>query len=395
MTNRKIGVVGLGVGYALACCLAEAGYETFGIDVNPRVIANPRIDKSVSLFLKKRNRKITGNLHLSTDYGKLRVCDIVIVCVSTGDEKKLVLGHLEDAVKSCCSVMKTDSLLIIYSTLPFGSSKRIKKILELKGRSDLGIVIAPLMIAQGTTTFDFVNPTFVAFGSYRKELGEQARTFYVEFYRRSSLWSGKLPPMFVTTPETAELAKLTANAFLSTKISFANMTDELCKHLNVDSVELLKIVGSDWRIGSKMFKPGYAFGGACFPRDAQSLLETYMENSLDGTLIKATLEVNRRRMLEPLRVLETKKVNGKVLILGLCYKSGLGICTGSMSISLAEEMKKHGYDVVRCDPHFCQQNCPNDAFDAVVVATDEPCFKKVVSRICSNPETILFDYRMK
>jgi len=255
--EEKVGVIGLGVGYALACCLAEAGYGTVGIDANPEVVAKPRIDPSVKGLLEydSRHRKnIAMHLQLSTDYGALSTCDYVTVCVSTGDEKKLVLGHVEDAVGSYCRVAKHGATMIVYSTLPFGSSKKIREIIEshnFRCDDDVRYVHMPLMIAQGTTTEDFVNPPFVAFGSYSHASAQDALDFYRRFITSSSLWRKQLPPMFTTTPETAELAKLTANAFLSSKMSFANMTDMLCKKLGIDSAELLNIVGSDWRIGGK------------------------------------------------------------------------------------------------------------------------------------------------
>ena len=401
----KVGVLGLGVGYALACCLAEAGYRTVGIDMNPQVVANPRLDPSVKRLLQydKRHRKrIDRNLRLSTDYGELSECDHVTVCVSTGDEKKLILGHVEGAVSSYCKVAKRGAIMVVYSTLPFGSSKRIKQIIEdnrLTCDEDIRYVHMPLMIAQGTTADDFVNPPFVAFGSYSRASAQDALRFYRKFIKLSSLWKKQLPPMFTTTPETAEMAKLTANAFLSTKMSFANMTDMICKKVGVDSSELMSIVGSDWRIGGKMLKPGFAWGGNCFPRDTQSLVDTYAENGIDPLILRAALELNDTRLHEPYSILQSRQIcDGKVLVLGLAYKSGLNMTSGSKSIQLLKYLQERGYDAVGFDPNITcekERNVSEETYRAVIVTTDEPCFDDIITRAQKkNAALLILDYRM-
>lgn len=404
--GARVGVLGLGVGYALACCMAEAGYQTTGIDVDPQVVARPRLDPSVERLLEHDSRlkmNVKKNLVLSTDYGKLSDCDCVMVCVSTGDEKKLVLGHVQDAVDSYCKVAKHEASMIVYSTLPFGSSKKIRKVIEDNGLlidRDLRYVHMPLMIAQGTTADDFVNPPFVAFGSYSKRSGEDALEFYKQFITSSCLWNKLMPPMFVTTPETAELAKLTANAFLSAKMSFANMTDLLCRKVGVDSAELLGIVGSDWRIGGKMLKPGYAWGGNCFPRDTQSLVDTYLDNQVNPAILQAALELNDARLVEPYRILLKRGVNkGRVLVLGLAYKSGIPMTSGSKSVELLNLLQEKGYEAVGYDPNINldeQEKVSKMFYQAVIVTTDEPDFDALVSKVKTrNPSALILDYRMR
>jgi len=406
LMEAQVGVVGLGVGYALACCLAEAGYSTVGVDIDPKVVAEPRMDPSIRRLLEfdaQHRRNINKNLRLSTEYGALSDCEYVTVCVSTGDEKKLVLGHVEDAVGSCCHVMRHGTSMIVYSTLPFGSSEKIKRIIQsnnLRCDDDIRYVHMPLMIAQGTTADDFVNPPFVAFGSYSRASGEAALRFYEEFIRSSSIWRKQLPSMFVTTPETAELAKLTANAFLSTKMSFANMTDLLCKKVGVDSAELLEIVGSDWRIGKKMLRPGFAWGGNCFPRDTQSLVDTYAESDEDSGILKAALQLNEARMREPYFILQKQGLErGRILVLGLAYKSGISMTSGSKSVQLVEYLQEKGYEAFGYDPNINSKEeakVNEGTYDAIIVTTDEPQFDKIIGDLRSrSPNTKFLDYRMR
>jgi UDPglucose 6-dehydrogenase len=240
------------------------------------------------------------------------------------------------------------------------------------------------MIAQGTVANDFVNPPFIAFGAYSQGTGDAMRDFYLDFMKRSVLFNGKVPPNFVTTPEIAELAKLVANAFLSTKISFANMISQFCEANAIDSQMLLRIVGSDWRIGSAMLKPGYSFGGACFPRDLESLMLSFQRAGVDCPILDATRGVNFQRALDPVRIIETHKLGKRILVLGVAYKAGLKDTRGSASLSLINALRERGYQVTSFDPNIDTasfDNVMSSTVDVVIVTTPEPIFKSV-GRLC-------------
>ncbi len=380
----KVAVLGLGVGYALCCALAETGHDVVGIDISQEVVRNPRRERSVETLLEKAGGIIGKHLTLTTDSSAIAACETIIVCVSTGDEKKLVLGHVEGAIRECLRLLRNRSskpTIMVYSTLPFGSSKRIQEIFReenTKIDQDVSYCYMPLMIAQGTTADDFVNPPFIAFGSYSQESAERMREFYLAFIRRSVLFKGKPPPCFVTTPEVAELAKLVANAFLSTKISFSNMVSRLCESEGVDGRALLEIVGSDWRIGNAMLKPGYSFGGACFPRDLESLIDSFKEGGVACQILEAARDVNVERVGDPARIMEASSISGgNVLILGTAYKSGISDTRGSPSLALAELLRDRGYNVSTYDPNidvYVDLDKLVREADVVIVATKEQAF---------------------
>jgi UDPglucose 6-dehydrogenase len=380
----KIAVVGLGVGYALSCALAEAGYVTVGLDINAAVVAKPRRDPSVETFLERRvsRKRIERNLRLTSLYGEIADCSYVIVCVSTGDEKKLVLGHVEDAVQQCLGVLRRSKLrfmpvVMVYSTLPFGSSKRIREIFKASGvkmNEDIGYVHFPLMIAQGTTADDFVNPPFVIFGADSPSVAKRAMNFYKRFIRRSLVYKGHLPPMFTGTPEEAELAKLAANACLTTKIAIANEIGSLGERLGVNAQKIMEVVGSDWRIGRKFTIPGYAVGGSCFPRDLKSLIESFGEAGAIPRILRAVDESNRERLLDPLDKIEGKNV----LVLGKSYKSAVPETKGSPGLALTEVLREKGYNVVAYDPKF-DTVVPKLDPDTVIVTVAEPEFRNLAA----------------
>lgn len=393
-------MIGLGVGYALACCLAEAGYQTLGIDVDPKVVANPRSDASVGrLFARKGVKKrIQQNLKLTTDYSAIRGSRFVIVCVSTGDEKKLVLGHVEQAVRQTIQVLRHENakrmpIAMVYSTLPFGSSKKLREVFReeaIELDRQVGYVYFPLMIAQGTTAEDFVNPPFVVFGSYDPKIGRRGMRFYSQFIKRSSLYSGKLPPMFSGTPEEAELAKLSANAYLTTKIAVANEIGSLCEQLNMDGQKVMQIVGSDWRIGRKFTRPGYAVGGQCFPRDLKSLIETFRQNQVDPRILEGVDVSNEARILDPLGRIEGQKV----LVLGTSYKEGVSDERGSQAHKLVAQLRGKGYSVTTFDPKSTKDreiSAELKKHESIIITIPERSFRNI-GKSMSGPGKVVIDY---
>lgn len=396
----KIVVLGLGVGYALSCAIAETGYDVVGIDTNQSVVANPRADRSVKTLLEKKSDYIEQHLKLTTKYDAISQCDIAIICVSTGDERQLILGHVESAVRGSLSELRQSgkhATILVYSTLPFGSSRRIRDIFyeeNVKLDEQISYCYMPLMIAQGTTASDFVNPPFIAFGAYSTEVVERMQNFYMDFIKRSSLFNGKVPPHYVTTPEIAELSKLVANAFLSTKISYANMVAKFCEAHNLNGEQLLEIVGSDWRIGRAMLRPGYAFGGACFPRDLESLIASFQANAVPCQILEATREVNIQRATDPASILEKIPLK-RVLILGMAYKAGISDTRGSPSLSLAKVLRQKGYTVTTFDPnldHIAKFQKLVTETELVIVTTNEPIFASIKKHLRGSNVKAIIDF---
>jgi UDPglucose 6-dehydrogenase len=396
----KIAVLGLGVGYALSCAIAETGYDVVGIDTNPSAVANLRADRSVKTLLENKSDYVQRHLKLTTKYDAIAQCDIAIVCVSTGDERQLILGHVESAVRGSLSELRQSgkhATILVYSTLPFGSSRRIRGIFREENvelDKQISYCYMPLMIAQGTTASDFVNPPFIAFGTYTREVGEKMQNFYLDFIKRSSLFNGQVPPHSVTTPEIAELSKLVANAFLSTKISYANMVARFCEAHNLNGEQLLEIVGSDWRIGRAMLKPGYAFGGACFPRDLESLIITFQTNAVPCQILEATREVNIQRTTEPASIFEKIPLK-RVLILGIAYKAGISDTRGSPSLSLAEILRQKGYIVTTFDPnldHISEFQKLVTETELVIVTTNEPIFASIKEHLRGSNVKAIIDF---
>lgn len=314
------------------------------------------------------------------------------------ETKKLVLGHVEGATREALRELRNSNakqppILMIYSTLPFGSSKSLRKLFDeehVEMDKKVGYVHFPLMIAQGTTADDFVNPPFVVFGSYDRRSAKLAMVFYRNFQRKSKLYSGRLPPMYIGTPEEAELSKLVANAYLTTKIALANEIGKLCEKLNMDGQKIMQVVGSDWRIGRKFTRPGFAVGGACFPRDLKSLIETFGSARTNPEILGAVDHSNQTRTLDPL----DKLVGSNILVLGTSYKSRVSIESGSPALDLIEHLRGKGFSVVGFDPKFeapRQMEAVLHGQDTVIVTIAEESFRELGKKLDTKVKVVL-DY---
>jgi UDPglucose 6-dehydrogenase len=192
--------------------------------------------------------------------------------------------------------------------------------------------------------------------------------------------------MFTGTPEEAELAKLAANACLTTKIAIANEIGSLGERLGVNAQKIMEVVGSDWRIGRKFTIPGYAVGGSCFPRDLKSLIESFGEAGAVPRILRAVDESNRERLLDPLNKIEGKNV----LVLGKSYKSAVPETKGSPGLALTEVLREKGYNVVTYDPKF-DTTVPRVYPDTVIVTVAEPEFRNLAA-ITGKEARAVLDY---
>lgn len=402
---RNVAVIGMGVGYTVACLLAHASYRVTGLDLSPEVLRKPRRDRSLERLLGRRGArmKVERNLVLTSEYEAIAPSEVVVVCTSSGDEHQLTLGSVESAVRSSLRVLKGSRrrpFLLVYSTLPVGGSERISEIFaeeDVAIDKTVGYCHMPLMVAQGTIARDLVNPPFLVFGAYSRKTAEKARDFYVRFIRRSALFEGKVPNVFLEPPGVAELAKLTANAFLSTKISFANMIGELSEKMGVDGNKVLSIAGSHPSIGRAMLRPGYSFGGACLPRDLGSLIHTFESSSADPSVLSATRSINEHRLKSPMRAMREAGIEGRVLVLGKTYKAGISDTRGSPGLALVEMLRASGHDVLGYDPNidkgvdFGRLITTTNA-ETVVITTAEPIFAELPRLAKGGAVRLVLDY---
>ena len=158
------------------------------------------------------------------------------------------------------------------------------------------------------------------------------------------------PKFCFMTPIEAEIVKISLNGFITTKISYANMISDLCDELNADKTVVLNAIGSDTRIGNKYFRPGYSFGGPCFPRDTKALKLLVSQNGIDDDLLSATTKYNEYHIEYQANQL-LKEDQDIYKFENVCYKENsiIPIIEESAKLKIANKLVKRGKTVIISD----------------------------------------------
>ena len=267
---KKISVVGLGkLGLCFAAAAASRGIKTLGVDINDAVVESinngisPIIEPGLQEFISKHHR----NLVASKDHEKaIRETDITFIVVATPSNPNGNFSNkfVESALKSLSTALlksgKDNHLFVISSTvMPTSSEKRliplIEKYSKRKINKGFGVCYVPDFVALGTVIRDFLNPDMVVIGQSSKLYGDIIEKFY-------KMYCHNKPEIVRMSIISAEIAKVSLNAYITAKISFANMLGNLCEKIpgaNADDVS--RALGCDKRISPLYMKAGLAYGG--------------------------------------------------------------------------------------------------------------------------------------
>src|SRR5712691_3845860 len=186
-------------------------------------------------------------------------------------------------------------LVVVKSTVVPGTTNgTVKRFLEQSSGksvgSTLGLCASPEFLKEGTAINDALHPDKIVIGSNDRKSANWLTSLYWKFY------GSKLPPVILTSPESAELVKYASNAFLATKVSFINTIANIAQQIpGVDVGTIAEAIGLDPRIGGLFLKAGPGYGGSCFHKDLQALINYSHENGYDPILFRATEETNEQQ----------------------------------------------------------------------------------------------------
>lgn len=355
MNTEKISLIGLGkLGLPLLSTFANNGQKIIGIDVDKNKID---ILKTGELPFYETNLKeylIGGrdNVEYSDDFNEIiDKTDVAIILVNTPSDSNgefsniYIYNALDDICKALKDSNKEDFLFIISSTVMPGShDKIIEKIEQVSGRTlnkDFGVVYVPDLVALGSVIKDFENPDVLILGESDPRYGIIALNIYSKIFKND-------PPMVRMSLIEAEISKVSLNAFITMKISFANFLGNLAERLNADPHKITKALGSDKRISPYYFKSGLAFGGTCFPRDTWAFIKLSENLGLDAAHIKATQKINQEQnefLYEKVKNYKDKKIG----IYGLTFKPNTYVTVESPGNILYQRLLQENYNVVFYD----------------------------------------------
>jgi UDPglucose 6-dehydrogenase len=364
--EKKILCIGAGYvgGPTMAMIAAKCPpYKITVVDINPARIAAWNSD-SLPIYepgldvLVQKTRGV--NLFFSTAVeAGISDADIIFVSVNTptktfgqGAGKAADLQFWEKTARQILAHSTADKIVVEKSTLPVRTAEAMQRILNNTKNVHFEVVSNPEFLAEGTAIADLENPDRVLVGSQETPTGLAARKAVVDIYAHwvprdrileSNVWS-------------AELSKLTANAFLAQRISSINAISALCEKTQADVAEVAKAIGKDARIGAKFLQAGVGFGGSCFKKDILNLVYichgyglTEVAEYWESVIKINAWQENRfiRTMLENM----FNTVAGKrIALFGFAFKADTGDTRESPALVIARGLLEERAQVVITDP---------------------------------------------
>lgn len=383
----KIAIVGSGyVGLVSGACFSEVGVDVTCVDINKEKIENlqkgiipiyePGLDELVT-----RNVE-AGRLHFTTNLASV-LDDVEVVFSAVGtppdEDGSADLQYVLEVARTFGQNIKKYALLVTKSTVPVGTSKKIKTAIreELDKRGvDIPFEVAsnPEFLKEGAAIKDFMSPDRVVIGIE----SDRARKVMERLYRPFLLNNFRVIFMDIAS---AEMTKYAANSMLATRISFMNDIANLCELVGADVNMVRKGIGTDARIGNKFLYAGCGYGGSCFPKDVKALIHTGKENGYHMRVIEAVEAVNESQKGIVFRKLSDAfggDLKGKrIAMWGLSFKPETDDMREAPSLVVIEKLLEAGAEVVAYDPVAMDEarrrlglriNYARDMYEAVIDA---------------------------
>ena len=347
----KISIFGLGyVGCVGMGCLAQNGHQVIGVDVQDIKVdlinqGKPTIvEKDIDNIIAEQYE--LGNISATTDY-RIAVLssDISILCVGTPSTEHghLNLEYIFESAREIGESLKEKEgfhVVVIRSTVLPGTNWKVGEIIEKssgkKRNTGFAIVSNPEFLREGTAVADYFNPPLTVLGSDNDKALDLVEEMYL----------GVNGPVERVEIKVAEIIKYVNNSYHALKISFANEVGNICKKLEIDSHEVMRIFGMDnqLNISTYYFKPGFAYGGSCLPKDLGALRTLAHDFYLDSPVLNSIDKSNENQKQIALRLIEKTKKR-KIGILGLSFKSGTDDLRYSPIVDVIEHFYGKGYEI--------------------------------------------------
>ncbi|MGY1553101.1 UDP-glucose dehydrogenase family protein [Microbacterium sp. A588] len=354
----KLSVIGCGyLGAVHAVAMASIGHEVVGIDVDDRKVQS--LAQGIAPFFEPQLQELltaglaSGLLRFSSDVAEARGSAVHFVCVGTpqqsgGDGADLTFLHA--AFDALLPHVFGGDVIAGKSTVPVGTASQLAPQVE-----QTGSVLAwnPEFLREGWAVQDAVDPDRLVAGVPDSAAGMHAAAQLRATYYPSV---EKGTPFIVTDYATAELVKVSANAFLATKISFINAMAEIAEVTGADVTTLADAIGHDVRIGRRFLGAGIGFGGGCLPKDIRAFAARAEELGRGESVafLREVDAINLRRRARAVDLvvdaLDGAALGKRVAVLGAAFKPYSDDVRDSPALEVAVRLKGLGADVVVTDP---------------------------------------------
>lgn len=361
--NQRLSVIGLGkIGLCLAACFAEKGFKTLGVDTEERVVENvnkgltPWFEPGLDELLARHGSKaLRATLHHEEAIAQTDITFVLMPTPSNPDgsfSNRFIESALRSLGGALAESKKDYHLFVISSTVMPGSTDSVfipilEKYSGRKVNQGFGVCYDPDFVALGNVINGFLRPDLVIIGETSSEAGVQVEAIHRQVCENE-------PYTAHMSIISAEIAKVCLNAYITTKISFANSIANLCEHIpGADIDAITKAIGTDKRISPYYLQGGLSFGGTCFPRDTRAYITLAKKYGVQADLIRAVEQVNKYQdqHLAEVVLREVKEIENKTVgILGLAFTLNTPVVTESPAIKLIKELLKHDLRILVYDP---------------------------------------------
>ena len=411
----KIAVVGTGyVGLVTGTCFAETGNKVTCVDIDASKVARlaggeitiyePGLEK---LFLRNLGE---GRLQFTTNLEEgIEGASIIFLALPTppGADGHADLQYILKVADDLGHLLKGYAVVVDKSTVPVGTAAKVRAAIAKNYNGEFDVVSNPEFLREGVAVDDFMKPDRVVIGASSDRAKKMMGDLFAPFVRQGN-------PVIYMDEASAELTKYAANSFLATKISFMNEIAQLCERMGADVDMVRKGIGSDDPIGKRFLFSGIGYGGSCFPKDVQALIQSSAAQGYDFKILNAVERVNEKQKLHLVDVMEKHfkgNLTGKHFALwGLAFKPNTDDIREAPALTLIKALLDKGATVTAFDPeaighvkqtigdsigYAANQYAALEKADALIIATEwsvfrTPDFEAIEKAL---PSKLIFDGR--
>ncbi|MGN7167360.1 UDP-glucose dehydrogenase family protein [Paenibacillus cellulositrophicus] len=347
----RLAVIGTGyVGLVSGVCFSDLGNDVVCVDKLEDKVEmllqgiSPIYEPGLEELIHKNKER--GRLNFTTNLAEaVQKSEIIIIAVGTPSlpNGQANLSFIEDAAKEIGESLNNFKIIVTKSTVPVGTNEKIKQIISKYSQFPFEIASVPEFLREGTAVQDTLHPDRIIIGAtsdYAKE-------------KLIKLHSPLSENILVTDIRSAEMIKYASNAFLATKISFINEIANICEKVGADITQVASGMGYDKRIGSSFLKAGIGYGGSCFPKDTQALIQIAGQMDYDFKLLKSVVEVNHEQRFNIIRKLEAllgDLSDKTIAIWGLSFKPETDDVRDAPAFEIINALLQRGAKVRAYDP---------------------------------------------
>lgn len=351
----KITIIGTGyVGLVTGTCLAEINNDVTCVDNDENKIHQiengdvPIYEPGLSPLLKRNIYE--KRLHFTTDLKKgIENAEVIFLALPTPPDAdgSADLSYVLQVASEIGPLISNYIVIVNKSTVPIGTAELVYKEIVKSAKTEFDVVSNPEFLKEGFAVNDFMKPDRVVVGADSEKAFKVMRQIYKPLTHQYN-------NLIETDTRSAEAIKYAANAFLATKISFANFMANLCEEYGANVDDVRRGMGADERIGKRFLYAGTGYGGSCFPKDVKALKHMAWDHNVPTELIEAVEIINERQK----RILPTKIKNyygddlsGKTFALwGLSFKPDTDDIREAPSLVIINELLAAGAIVIAYDP---------------------------------------------